>query len=526
MIYKFKKSSQIVLILMLISALAACKKSQDFYQKLVDMPEVVNNYNKAYEVDSTMVITGRLNPEKGLKIEIGGIEAKIVSLKKVTVGGTQSDPYEGDQATITITNAMGIGENRPVKITSAGNTIDCPSIEILSPGVIAAQLKLQSHFVPQANDVVLYCLNGKGSVYVYSNASGQIVKIDKSANVQTVINTTTFSDADGPFAITGFNSGGTDPQESTLYFSALTTDGSANSTTSYIYRLCKIDLKTKTLTTLNKTLYPKSMALPVIPTALPLEGTINQVNLMDVSGIYPDSKGNVYLRLGKTIISGGYAFANNYATALLNSNGSIKYLFKTTLAPNYDSNLQTEYNASILKIPGTGIIYNQGNIMPDEQRMYCYALAPSGNINALTDILQYDLENTVTLYKYSKLSMPPTTDKPYISGVFNTLTAVCNAGSFDTPDLFGFMPLPGGRILIYYYQQRAASFSDHRFPAFGTMDFIKKRGDRYAPGAVETGSYKMFSGDSGQDQLLNYDEEGMIYSTANNKTVIVKTVKK
>lgn len=127
---KFRKYSVLVFTGTMLLLTAACKKSENFYQSLVDLPEIRKIYDNAYEVGSQMIITGRLNPDNGLKIEIGGITAKITGLTKVVGGGTQYAPYYVDQATLTITKEMGIGPNRPVKITSAGNTIDGPPIEI------------------------------------------------------------------------------------------------------------------------------------------------------------------------------------------------------------------------------------------------------------------------------------------------------------------------------------------------------------------------------------------------------------
>jgi hypothetical protein len=516
---KFRKYSVLVFTGTMLLLTAACKKSENFYQSLVDLPEIRKIYDNAYEVGSQMIITGRLNPDNGLKIEIGGITAKITGLTKVVGGGTQYAPYYVDQATLTITKEMGIGPNRPVKITSAGNVIDGPPIEIFSSGDLADSLQLVSYSTLPTGSLPLYGINGKGSVYLYDGPTNSIKKIAKGGTTVQVVTPASLKDTYGTFAITAFNAGGVDPQEENLYFSAVTTDASADNATNLIYRFCRYNIKTSQLTTLNRTLFLKSATKPLIPTAGLLEGNISQVNLMELTGVYPDSKDNLYLRLGNIIVSGSVKIENSYATARLTTNGELKYLYKSTVPPGIRASQQREYTASISLVPGVGMSYKQGPIMPDENRMYSLALG-DGQMNGLpTRILQYDLLNQTTLYNYTKPNINFT--KPYISGSFNILTAVSTGGFYNTPTLFGLMPMPGAKLMILYYQERTLQFDDKRFPAFGTMNFNEQRGDRYAPGAVKTNNYKM----NEDDVMLNYDEEGMIYTTANSKTLILKTQK-
>ena len=89
--------------------------------------------------------------------------------------------------------------------------------------------------------------------------------------------------------------------------------------------------------------------------------------------------------------------------------------------------------------------------------------------------------------------------------------------------MWGMLPLSGGKLLILYYQNFITGDQTGKYdlPAWGILDFINERGSRYAPGGFLRQGYVM---NYGIDQLLNRDAQGMLYMTANNKSVILKTI--
>ena len=91
--------------------------------------------------------------------------------------------------------------------------------------------------------------------------------------------------------------------------------------------------------------------------------------------------------------------------------------------------------------------------------------------------------------------------------------------------MWGMLPLSGGKLLILYYQNLITGDQTGKYdlPAWGILDFINERGSRYAPDAFLRQGYVM---NYGTDELLNRDTQGMLYMTANNKSVILKTIYK
>lgn len=95
-----------------------------------------------------------------------------------------------------------------------------------------------------------------------------------------------------------------------------------------------------------------------------------------------------------------------------------------------------------------------------------------------------------------------------ISGPMSALTGTTGKGD----DLLGFMPLSNDRLLVLY------TF----IPTWGVLDFAGDRGDQYAPGKFD---YQGFAFTQ-NDLLLNYDQEGQLYMSANNGVILVKTTNK
>jgi hypothetical protein len=118
----------------------------------------------------------------------------------------------------------------------------------------------------------------------------------------------------------------------------------------------------------------------------------------------------------------------------------------------------------------------------------------------------------------------------YSAGPFNSLTGINNSGFTDPDgrkrdtDLAGFLPMPGNKLMVLYYGN-----------SYSLLDFNKRYSYMYAQKVNVPATYdlkRVYLGSRELDPFylgdigLNYDEDGMIYTTAERRTVILKTVKK
>ncbi|WP_256012084.1 hypothetical protein [Desertivirga xinjiangensis] len=494
--------------------LSACKKAENYYGKLDAQPEILLNYQPVYGVGDTLTIDGRLNPQADLRIKIGNADAKIISAEKIEYKTSESSGtvYDViDRVKVIITSQMGLGKDKVVTLISGGSLVKGTSIQIIessSSGILPSALQLVKHADARAaGTVYLYCQNGKGSIYSW-RSDKKIYKISKNGNLSVVMDASTLSDSFGAFQISTFSAGGVDARERYLYFAAITTDGSADNASNEIYRLCCYDLQSGTLTTLNRTLFPTEANRRTTDVYTPFQGSLNTSKLMNISGLYPGDEGKIYLTISE------------YALARIDSDGRLKYLFHLGVRylpviwnPQTNSSYSSDYvNGLIPGVDANGLSVLA--ISPEEDILYCR----SGS----SDIIQLDLLDQVQLYQFSPgyVRTVSGNETPYISGSFDILTGITDGSG--VPSLFGNMPMDGENILILYHQ-RLDNYPNNKFysqyPAFGQVNFRDQAGKRYAPGKLKRNGYTMNTA----DLMLNYDEEGMIYMTANNKAVIVKT---
>ena len=499
-----------------IFMLSACKKANEYYGKLNNQPEIRVDYDAVYGVGDTMTLVGRLNPENDLKIKIGDAYAMILSAKKVRVTDNSfvDTAVRIDEVKILISKAMGIGRHRALQVNSGGNETTWPSIEIVessNDGYLPNPLQLVKH-VDMANVTYLHCQNGSGNIFFWKSNNKTINKIATDGQSSTVFNgALTFNDQYGGFKISSFSAGGIDPSERYIYFAALTTDNSTANAANYLYRFCKYDMQLNQVVTLNRTLYAKATTNKTLDDYKPFEGSVASVKLMGCRAVIPDSKGNVYLNIG------------NYAVAKLGADGAVKYLFKVingSFPQIWDSRQNKYYFNSDLNslFPGVGIGTVPRAWAVDEGIMY--GISSAGAIN----FVQYDLINQSTSYVLPPKFTPILNSggKPYISGSFDILSGTYEMNDTSEPGFFGYLPMPGQKVLVLYYQGIETQTNNkfyQQYPALGVRNFLKKVGERYAPGKLIRNGYAMGK----TDQMLNYDASGMIYFTANNNTVIVKT---
>lgn len=206
-----------------------------------------------------------------------------------------------------------------------------------------------------------------------------------------------------------------------------------------------------------------------------------------------------------------------FATALLYQSGELEYLLKSNIAG---------YEARIVLLPGMGVDETQGIIAPDDKLMF------TNSTNKINTVVEYDLSLNVQLYTLVT-QKPSGSAAPVIYGDFAGLSGDTEITYLPQPSRFGFMPIKNGRLLLFYYLGRNGVHYE-KFPAVGVLDFPNRRGDKYSPGKLETGSFEikgvvsntlsfLYNDMSASDKMLNYDERGMIYLSANGRSFLVKT---
>lgn len=498
---------KLIYVLLLVLIGSSCKKAENYYKKLDAQPEVRSNYQALYGVGDTMTLMGRLNPQNNLEIRIGGVKATVVSIVKQPIPRDNYIMDTLERAKFVITKEMGIGTDRKVEITSAGNTIQGSPIQIvegIESGVLPGPVQLVKQADIPTGATSLFCQNGKGSVYLY-RPDKSFVKISKNGTLTDLFSGTSLTDQNGQFSMLTFNAGGIDPTERYLYFSALTTDGNTDNASNAIYRLCRYDLQSKALITINRSAFPNAINQRVMSAYTPFEGPVSSAKLFAVTGVYPDSKGNVFLNVNSS---------SSYAR--ISAAGQLNYLLRSgsNVPSIYNPTMGSNYSADEVRRLLPGVVFTTGlsafrAIHPDEGILYLRLGAFADNIRRI------ELNNAVEVFGFTPKFVPAFYEggTPYISGTFDILTGGYEIS--NPPGLFGYLPLPGAKVLLLYYQ----GLDTRTYPALGTLNFDERVGRRYAPGKLLKNGYTMNSA----DRMLNYDEEGMVYMTANNNTVLLKT---
>ena len=508
---------EVWLILLFLVLFAGCSETDNYYAQLKKQPELVKDYDAVYAVNDTLTIKGHFIAN-GLQIKIGDAAANIISISNKLNNATYNDSIQ--VVKLIVTNAMGVGTARPVSITSSGITVSGPAIEIVEnskAGLLPNGLTVQKIADYPTNSTPVYCRSGNGNLYFINKTTNTVTRMMPDGTLTQVFGPSQCKDADGTlFTVTRLNGCGIDPHEQYLYLSLYTV---APSRTYYhYYRLCRWDMVNKTFTVLNKTPYYIYKSKRTLSDAQPFEGTIQQVKMFTATGIYPDSVGNVYFDMDNRMITRLDA-AGNYSYVLKNSYTNYTL---TDPAPQIVNPATSDYyslSRTLQFFPGVIANYTKIEaIAPDENFLYVR--------QTTARLVRYDLTNQVMLNTFNKWLDASNFKKPYISGSFDVLTGATN----DKNSLWGMMPLSDGKLLILYYQdliadneQTKAFYGKFDLPAWGILDFINERGSRYAPGGFDRQGYVM---NYGTDALLNRDAQGMLYMTANNKSVILKTIYK
>ena len=497
---------------------SACDDANRFYEKLDFQPEIFPDASaySVYSVGDTMLVKGRLHPENNLEIHVGDTKAEIIRTYVDTVAYS-NDKYIVDVAQVLITQEMGIGRDRPVSLTSGGETIRLNPIEIVgdaNKGILEHQLELVKIADFPANSILIPCYSGSGSIYLWNENVRKLSKSLPNGSLAPLFDGTACTDASGTFAVTEFFAGAVSPDDRYFYFNARVTE-TGQSASLYVYKLCRYDLQTRELTTLNRTEYYAAVnSKKTIEYMKPFEGNIGEVKIHKLTAIYPDSKGNLYCDV------------QGHFLTRLDARGDYRYLFDisekiSSVNPETDKFYPNIYQSDEKRWLGIsevhqyypGIITRYPPSLIDAEAGIMYQMIVNGNLE-LTDLRTL---TPIASYENRLMGKEP----PY---------ATASLASFNG-GLAGYVkPLPvNGKLLGLYFllaypdtenDYSAPLYDQKQLPAFCEIDFGEEQSLRYAPKRLLFNGFKIHQR---KDRLINYDAEGMVYMTMNSGSVIVKT---
>lgn len=501
-----------IAICLLQLLLHACKDADTFYEVLDAQPEIVADYQTLYMVGDTLTIRGRLNPENNLEIFIGDIKAEIF---ETTTEQPTNSSLILDVAKIRITEAMGIGADRSIQITSGNATISAPSIEIVgdaNAAVLDRQLQLVKVADLPPRAVPLYCRNGKGNVYAWSSDSKKLFRITAAdGHTAEVFTEVQCVDVRGAFTINEFNAGAVSPDERYFYFSAKVSEEGQDRTIE-LFKFCRFDIQNGEFTTLNRTEYSLLRSRRTLATAQPFEGKVDDVKIYKITGLYPDAEGRVYCDLMGRFLTqldhnGTYSYLINFADKVIMSTAPATEthflpLINNPTTNNYYSTVQIHQT-----LPGVKINYQMNYMDLGKKTMYTKR-SIGGVYLQVTDMV-----TRIPTAEYAN-SVRADGESIYATASLRSF----NGGlvRLGSPPLD---PLPSNGKLIGLYFPTSGERNTVIGGVLCEIDFAGQVATRYAPGTLRFNDFILRD----FDHLLDIDEEGMLYMTANNRTEIVKT---
>lgn len=310
----------------LIAFLASCKKTDHFAQTVNGEPYIVTGevslygsglgyypgYKTAYLVGDTATFVGKffLN-SPGSRIQIGNDTPHILSYVQA-VNSTDSvnqytkQPDKWDVIRFLITQNMGIGSKIPVSITAGGVTIQAPSISIRQFQGIVRKTdttlwvdSLTTWLPPDINyynNALLpyidnaFSISGDG-VIGFSNLTGVYLLQNQQVS-QLLATGRTLQENGTSYTLNLILGSVLSFAGDTMTFSAEVKENTPDTATNYIFRLCKMNLASGTVTTINRTEVqkgtPTQNEFPVV-----FEGAIGSLHVVAVN-LKTDANGSVY----------------------------------------------------------------------------------------------------------------------------------------------------------------------------------------------------------------------------------------
>ena len=426
--------------------ITACHKVNQYYALVDGQPWMYATYPTTYYVGDTMTLVGKMFIGHGGVLQVGAVQPSFLSVTSAPVGGT--GPGDSTQsASFLITKEMGVGKNIPVSLTVNGITIQTPAITILQlSGVLGRTdttlwvdqivswqptnlADYQSLNIPL---IVGSSVSSNGSIY-FDNPWGIFSVI--GGVVQPVLSAgSQLSDQNGPFTINKILGSAISFDGNTMAFSAAVSDN-ADTVNNYVFRLCTINIGSKSITTLNRTLEP--LAAPAqAGTPGAFTGPVAQLNLV-AAAIHTDVNGNWYFANIYEVPNPGNNMGSWYSNISDNPQNRQDGLeLDNTCELGVDGNIRSIFSAAplyaslpkVFKTPGYPTVYPGSTLVsPDGSTAY----APmSQDVSGFFYIGEYDLNKQVMLsapsaganfkfisYDTSSVTGATSTFVPYLNSV-------------------------------------------------------------------------------------------------------------
>lgn len=498
----------IVILLILILA-AGCRRTEDFYNQLDQLPRINKLDNTSYTVGDTLTLNGKLGAGKAtMKITIGGVEAPVLSIKSKDSTYTENNVlynYTLDEVKVLITEAM-IGPQQLIVATVNGVQSTLASILVnkerplpfltdtlnyLNPkqATIALRMPLGTRVIPNYTPGGAIVLMSGDSLVTWQKGvirRGKVIWKDQLGD---------FSLLDPVNTDYGFAS---DPAGNNLYLSCLTTDARLPDATYSAARLIKISLQDYSVTTLNRTVLPTSTGL-IDDAYLDLdtvkrEGNISQVFFPVMKKIYANSKGELFFSCPSFNwnVSDGFVYSSaidNLTVSRLNAAGNFQYLAKGAVYDNKifqvfvikDGMFQGDYDF----IPNVTTIFNYTRLMgidASNSLLYGYTGSDLGSIYTISTFYCYNLDQQRQAgeftYKQVSSFAPTITDGPFnvVEGNYNEVTTGTRVYQWPAPN----QPMV---ILAQQqqYQQQLGPSGNDQLKSIKMINFSTRTVSTYAP---------------------------------------------
>ncbi|WP_147313974.1 hypothetical protein [Deminuibacter soli] len=226
-------------------------------------------YPENLVVGDTAIMIGKLFYERpDFQLVIGNASVKIIDTLTLPYTANQGGKLTSVQLIrFLITDQMGVGQKRPVTLIANGITTNCKPINILSfpasAGKTDTTFQVDSITTWMPDDAILFAQNyhsllrsahtdQEGNIFfdnkygMYKIAAGKTTQIIKAGD--------SFNNESAPFSIVQLLGTAVTYDGNTIYFSAETNETAADVKDHYVFRLCKMNLVTRSVTTINRTL--------------------------------------------------------------------------------------------------------------------------------------------------------------------------------------------------------------------------------------------------------------------------------
>lgn len=305
---------RIYTILLALALFAPSCKRADQYAKLVNgQPYLITvpaaDYETAYLVGDTASFSGRFFlGEPGSRIQIGNDTPHILSDVRSTDGVPNQythTPDTTDQIKFIITSSMGIGNAVPVSITAHGVTIAGPPLSIqqfqgsqqrtdttLYVDSLTSWIPTDINFYANNNLPYVQNMNVSGNgILGFNNLTG-VYTVNNGHVAQLLYPGSQLQENGATYTIQLFLGAAITFGGDSMYFSAQVSEDTPDTATAYIFRLCKMNIASGAVTTINRTEVQKGIGT-ANEAGGPYQGTLSSLKVV-AADLKTDVNGSLY----------------------------------------------------------------------------------------------------------------------------------------------------------------------------------------------------------------------------------------